>query len=266
MQSIKEFLNNPETKIMRNHSMGQNMSIDFFRDPLRSVTYEPSVFYAPADGIVLYAMPEVKPDDFLEIKGKEFTLKDMLHDPKYNEKSLVIGIFMTTYSVHINRVPANSYFIDERFTNFIYTHNISMLMAENDLLKDFGYNKNSLAYLTSNERRVSVFYCPAIRGRYYIVQVGDKDIDVIQTWGKGNHLIQGERFGAIRWGSQVDLIIPLKDVKYDMLIKKLDYVEAGLDPILRIVGDEKRIPVPMLDDHNIDDEFGTAFQEASKGG
>jgi phosphatidylserine decarboxylase len=280
-KSIQEFLATPQVKEMKSHSLGDMMSEDFFRDPLRSVMVDPSILLAPADGVVLYALPEVKPNDFLEIKGKDFSLREMLHDPDYDEVSLVVGIFMTSYSVHINRVPASAYFIDERYTNFIYTHNISMLLAENDLLNDFGYKDSDLRYLTSNERRVSVFYSSDIGGRFYIVQVGDRDIDVIQTWGKNNHLIQGERMGMIRWGSQCDLVIPLRSTKFEILVKKLDYVEAGLDPIIQIVGGGHRsITIPpdeseepgdmgderdMGDDGDEGDDFSEAFDNAAKG-
>ena len=239
-KTIKEFLNRLDIKEIRKHDMGKLMAEDFFRDPCRHITINDDLFLAPADGVVLYAHPEVKPDQDLEIKGKNFTLKDMLAYPEYAENSLVVGIFMTSLDVHINRIPFSAYFIDRFETNFIYTHNISMILVENELLFEFGYDKKSLGYLTSNEKKVSVFYAPTIKSRYYIVQVGDKDIDVVLNWGHGRHLHQGIRFGAIRYGSQVDLVIPLKKGnKYEVLVKPLDHVEAGIDPIVRVVSHDK---------------------------
>lgn len=237
-QTIKEFLARPDIKeIKEGHTLGQNTSVDFFRDPLRPITYDPDLLYAPADGVVLYALPRVKPKDFLEIKGKNFTLQEMLADGEYNEPSLVVGIFMTALDVHINRVPSSSYFIDQRKTEYIYTHNISMMLAENELLEDFGYKKDALSYLLSNEKKVSVFYSPDLRSRYYIVQVGDKDIDCILSWGKGHFLLQGDRFGQIRWGSQCDLVCPLNGrTEYEVLVEPLQHVEAGVDAIAKVVG------------------------------
>lgn len=235
MQTVKEWLARPDIKEMIKNPVGKNMEQPFFRDPMRHVVLNPALLYSPADGIVLYARTSVEPDKFLEIKGKEFTLKDILNVPDYNEYSLVVGIFMTSYDVHINRIPGNAYYLEDRQTNYIFTHNISMVLAENDLLTGLGYDKKHLSYMFNNERRISVFYCPAIKGRYYIVQIGDRDIDVIQNWGVGHHMFQGERMGMIRWGSQVDLIVPLqKGITYKLLVKKLDHVEAGIDPLVKI--------------------------------
>jgi phosphatidylserine decarboxylase len=245
MQSIKEFLSLPETVKIKNSSMGDQMSELFFRDPPRTVIYNPEMFYAPADGVVLYAK-KFKADEFLEIKGKDFPLSDLLVDEDYKEESLVVGIFMTAYSVHINRVPNSAYYIGNRETSFIYTHNISMLMMENDLLQDFRLDKKNMGYLTSNEKKVSIFHCPAIKGRFYVVQVGDKDIDVVLNYGKGKHLLQGDRFGQIKWGSQTDIIVPLKpNMDYEFLVKPLDYVEAGKDPVIKIVLKEDDMPYSM---------------------
>ena len=235
MLTLKEWLKTDEVKTLQAKKPGENMTQDFFRDPMRTIFYNPDVFYAPADGVVLYAK-EFKADDFLEIKGKDFTLKEMLQDDEFEGKAMVVGIFMTSYSVHINRVPASSYYIECRKTNQIITHNVSMLVVEHDLFNDFNYDKKGLSYLYSNERRVNVFYAPTIRQRYYVVQVGDKDIDVIQNWGKGKYLLQGRRFGQIRWGSQCDLVIPLtNNIQYKALVKPMDYVEAGKDAVVGIL-------------------------------
>ena len=233
-ETIKEFLNRDDIKIIKEHALGEIMETDFFRDPLRTITLNRDLFYAPADGIVLYAK-EVKPDEPYQIKGVDFTIRDMLADENYKEKSLVVSIFMTALDVHINRVPSSCYYIDTHSTPPLQTHGVSMVMEENDLLEDFNYKKEYLEYLRYNEKLVSVFYCPAIKGRFYIVQIADKDVDCCLTWHKGCFLVQGDRFGQIRCGSQVDLVIPLKKgIKYETLVKSLDHVEAGIDPVLKI--------------------------------
>jgi len=236
LQTIQEFIDRSDIKeIKDNHSTGEIMSQDFFRDPLRPIYEDHDMFFASADGIVLYALDSVKPKNFLEIKGKNFTLQDLMADEDYNEESVVVGIFMTGYDVHVNRVPATSFYIGVRSTDYIYTHNISMLLAENQLLESLNYNKNALAYLKSNERKISTFYAIEHKQRYYVVQVGDRDVDVILNWGMSNCLSQGDRFGQIRFGSQCDLVIPKKKgYKYETIVKKLDHVEAGIDGVVRI--------------------------------
>jgi len=48
----------------------------------------------------------VKPEEpIVKIKGKAYTLRDAMRDPEYKEPSLVIGIFMTFFDVHVNRIP-----------------------------------------------------------------------------------------------------------------------------------------------------------------
>ena len=213
------------------------MGVDFFRKPFRAVTYNPKVFYAPADGFVLYAK-YFKADEFLEVKGKKFTLKELLCDDDYKTDSLVIGIFMSQLDVHWNRVPTDSFFVSdkERKTPNIFTNNSSMIDIEKALLNGEEYSENDMGYLHSNERKVSYIYSTALRHEYYIVQIADKDVDVIVNHAKGHFVLQGEEFGQIMWGSQVDLVIPLKKKKrYKILVKSYDHVEAGLDAVLEVL-------------------------------
>ena len=68
-----------------------------------------------------------------------------------------------------------------------------------------------------------------------MVQVAERDVDEIANWGY-EHQCQGERFGIVRFGSQVDLVIPLKpnEDRYEILAKVNYHVVAGVDPIVRV--------------------------------
>src|SRR5215510_6365599 len=104
----------------------------FFRDPLRPMHSDPACFFAPADGIVLYQR-RVRPDECLvEIKGRAFTLREAMRDPAYDRESLVVGIFMTFYDVHVNRAPYAGR-LSYRELEPIDTHNYPMLAVEKDL-------------------------------------------------------------------------------------------------------------------------------------
>ena len=238
IQTVKEWLNSSEVRKLKRTPVTKIVTEKFFRDPLRPIHFDPSVFYAPADGVVLYAHNIVEPtDNIIEIKGRNFTLRDLLDDPKYDEPSLVIGIFMTFYSVHINRIPTNGYLVEEHFTPFIYTHGISMYQLEQDIFGKKAFDNSTLEYLFCNERKIITVYSPIIKDNYYLIQVADKDVNVIVNWGDGDYLTQGDRFGQIRWGSQVDLILPLtKDgCEFKTLVKPFDYVHAGIDAIVKIL-------------------------------
>ena len=241
-ESIKDFFARKEIKEMRDRDdLGEMMETEFYRDPYRAVYINHDVFYAPADGVVLYTKDRVKPIDFLDIKGKDFSLKEMLADSDYDQPSLVVGIFMTAWDVHVNRVPTSCYYLHKAETNQIVTHGVSMIAMENDLVDDRHFDPNDLGYLVHNEKQVSMFYSPAIDSRFYIVQVADKDVNVILNWNLGKHLNQGARFGQIRFGSQCDLCLPLRNhLEYEILVKPLDHVEAGIDPIVRVIKKEKK--------------------------
>jgi phosphatidylserine decarboxylase len=237
MQTLEKWLDSKEVKELQKKPVTELLTKEFFRDPFRPLYYNPKTFLAPADGIVLYAYPRIGPTKkIVEIKGKKFTVQDLLHDKDYKYDSLVIGIFMTVLDVHINRMPTNGYVSEVTETPYIFTHNTSMFPFEQDLLNELRINEDNLKYLFKNEKLVSTIYCPEIRGKYYIVQVADKDVDCCVNWGDGDILQQGERFGMIRWGSQVDLVIPLidKNLKYEILVKPYQHVEGGLDKIISL--------------------------------
>ena len=235
METIKSFLSRPDIREIKRKPLGEIYENDFFRDPLRPITLNKDLFYAPADGIVLYCK-EVEPDEQYEIKGDMFTVRDMLNDEDYKERSLVCGIFMTAFDVHINRVPAGCYFLDSFTTGPMQTHGVSMLLQENNLLKEFSYKKRDNEFLRYNEKRINKFHCPAIKGAFYIVQVADKDVDCAISWRVGQFLTQGDRFGQIRFGSQCELIIPLnKKRDFKILVPPLIHVESGVDAIVEIL-------------------------------
>lgn len=235
MQTLAEWKSSPEFTKIKSGTLGQLFEERFFRDPLRSTYNDPTVMYAPADGIVLYAQTDVGPTDAIcNVKGKKFTPQDLLCDYEYRYPSLVVGIFMTQYDVHVNRVPARGYLNKVKATPYLFTPKISMVFEEKDIMEGEP-DPRDMAYLFKNERRISEIYCPIIRGNYYIVQVADKDVDEIVNWGEGEFFEQGERFGQIRTGSQVDLLIPLMNRRqFELLVGPNQHVEGGIDAIVRI--------------------------------
>lgn len=208
----------------------------FFRDPARPLFSDPSFFFAPADGVVVYAK-QVEPDEkIIDIKGKNYSLQTALRDENYDKQSLVIGIFMTFYDVHINRVPYAGR-LTYRELDPINSYNYPMLDVEKDLLSELpGYAKHA-QYLFNNQRVVNKVFCTELQQSYYILQVADYDVDAITPFDmKQNQMVsQNQRFSQIRYGSQVDLIIPLSSrYDYQPVIEAYYHVEAGIDPVVRI--------------------------------
>ena len=237
MLPLREWLASPEYLAVKKLSMGDLVSKEFFVDPLRPVYIRPEVFYSPADGVILYAFERIGPNEaIVNVKGKKFTVRELLDDDEYDHPSLVIGIFMTAYDKHVNRCPTAGYAKEYRCTPFLYNPQISMVEEERGLLEDAEIDKADMGYLFMSERKVISVYNPRIRNTYFVIQVADRDIDVILNWFKQGYMIQAERMGQIRYGSQVDLVIPLVGkAKYELLCKRGLHVEAGTDALVKII-------------------------------
>jgi len=207
----------------------------FFRDPPRPNFINHELFYSPSDGVILY-QKVVNPDDkVIEIKGKNYTLKDVMRDDEFDKPSLVIGIFMTFLDVHINRIPYSGILKYERLDP-IESTNKPMLAVEKDLLNKV-VNPNNMGYLKYNERCLNTIYSPLLNYEYHLIQIADEDVNVIAPFKhQGDIVNQNERFSLIRWGSQVDLVLPLDDnFKFETLVPDAYHVKGGIDPLVKII-------------------------------
>lgn len=208
----------------------------FFRDPMRPVYSDENYFYSPADGIILYQKVVDPKDALIDIKGKNYSLQDAMRAPNYNRRSLVIGIFMTFYDVHVNRIPFPGR-VQYRELPAIDTYNYPMLSVEKGLVDDFLVNHDESHYLHNNQRVLNRVFSPTLKDSYYVLQIADYDVDSITPFRlKQNQAFhQNERFSQIRYGSQVDLIVPLSDTHDFEFVNDTEvHVEAGVDTLLRI--------------------------------
>lgn len=208
----------------------------FFRDPARPLYSDLRYFLAPADGIILYQR-QVGPEEcIVDIKGKPYSLRDALRDPSFSKPSLVIGIFMTFFDVHVNRMPYPGR-LSYREVDPIDTYNHPMLEVEDQILEDLRIATDSLGYLRHNQRMVNRIDATPLGLSYYVLQIADYDVDCITPFGlkQGQPYAQGERFSQIRYGSQVDLIVPLHaDYEWGTLQATGTHVEGGVDPLIEV--------------------------------
>jgi phosphatidylserine decarboxylase len=208
----------------------------FFRDPLRAVHSDPSCFFAPADGIILY-QEVVKPDERLvAIKGRDFTLREAMRDPSYEHESVVVGIFMTFYDVHINRMPYSGR-LSYRELEPIDTYNYPMLPVEKAILDDLEIDLGQADYLRNNQRMLNRVHASSLGLTYHMLQIADFDVDSVTPFElrQNQPCGQNERFSQIRYGSQVDLIVPLSSrYAFEFTQQPGLHVEAGVDTLLRI--------------------------------
>lgn len=207
----------------------------FFRDPSRPNYINHEYFYSPADGVILYQKFIKDPSQpVVEIKGINYTLQDVMGDKEYNTPSLVIGVFMSFYDVHINRIPYGGIIHYKRLEP-IESTNKPMLAIEKDILNKT-INPDNLEYLKYNERMLNTIYSPSLDYTYHVLQIADEDVNVIAPFTEQKQsLSQNQRFSLIRWGSQVDIVAPL-DERFDFELIQDDHVhiEGGIDPIFKI--------------------------------
>ena len=146
--------------------------LQFFRNPRRLVPEEDdSIVYAPADGKVVVIEETVEPEYF-------------------RDKRLQVSIFMSPVNVHVNRNPVGG---EVKYNAY---HPGKYLVA--------WHPKSS----TENERTTLV------------IDNGDTEILLRQIAGAlakriknyvdvGDYVRQGEDFGFIKFGSRVDIFLPL---------------------------------------------------------
>ncbi|SHG24068.1 phosphatidylserine decarboxylase [Streptoalloteichus hindustanus] len=235
-KTLEEWLDS-EVRPLRNKPVRWLSEFYFLRDPARPRHVDPEIFFAPADGVLLYQRT-VNPDEpLVELKGRRYTLQDALRDPDYDRQSLVVGIFMTFYDVHVNRVPYSGR-LSYRVPEPVETHNHPMLDMEHGLLAELRPDLGTAEYLFRNQRVVNRFVSPALDGPYHVLQIADRDVRCVIPFDlrQNRPCRQGERFSQIRYGSQVDLVVPLS-ARYglEFLQAEHSHVEAGVDPLVRIV-------------------------------
>ncbi len=166
----------------------------FFRDPVRLIPLPgDDNVYAPCDGKVV-VIEKVKENTF------------------FNEDRMQISIFMSPLDVHVNRVPVSGKIVFSKY------YPGKFLVAWDP--------KSS----TENERHFSVID----QGSYKIgvVQIAGAMARRILNYLKtGEDVTQGGELGFIRFGSRVDLYLPL-DAKINVKIN--DVVKGNLTKIASV--------------------------------
>ncbi len=159
-QTLEEWLNG-EVKQLQKLPVGDLSNTFFFRDPIRPNFIDHEHFYSPADGTILYQRFIKDPSEpVVEIKGLNYTLQDVVGDDEYDKPSLVIGIFMSFYDVHINRVPYGG-MLKYKPLDAIQSTNKPMLAVEKDILRK-KINPANMEYLKYNERMWNSIYSPSL--------------------------------------------------------------------------------------------------------
>ena len=144
----------------------------FFRNPKRTIPSGEGVFVSPADGRIV-AIQECYEDRFLK------------------EKAVKISIFMNVFNVHVNRVP--------------YDGTVQGIFYNPGKFLNAAKDKASL----ENEQNALVLETPKGQ-KILLIQIAGLIARRIVCWvQQGDAVNRGERFGVIRYGSRVDLFLPV---------------------------------------------------------
>jgi phosphatidylserine decarboxylase len=145
--------------------------VQFFRDPPRDIPADPAAVISPADGRVVCV--------------------ERARDPYLDRDALKISVFMNVFNAHSNRSP-----VDGEVRNTWYFPG-SFLNA-------------ALAKASLENERAALWIKTAKGADVTCVQVAGLVARRILCYAKtGQTLTRGERFGFIRFGSRVDLYLPL---------------------------------------------------------
>jgi len=148
--------------------------VQFFRDPPRVVPQEADAVLSPADGRVVAV--------------------ERSRDPYLDREALRISVFMNVFNAHSNRIPVDCEILDVwYFPGKFLNAALSKASLENE------------------------------RSALWMRTAGGADVTCVQVAGliarrilcyakKGQTFRRGERFGFIRFGSRLDVYLPLTAV------------------------------------------------------
>lgn len=161
----------------------------FFRDPDRFIDMETEndkAIISPADGKV------IKVENFLD---EEYRM----------EESQIVSIFMNVFDVHVNRYPVKGK------VEYVNYKKGKFLAAWNDKASEF--NEQSVIGIKSGNNMITVKQIAGLVAKRIVcfADVGDE-------------VEQGQKLGLIKFGSRVDLILP---INCDLKVKVGDRVKAG---------------------------------------
>jgi phosphatidylserine decarboxylase len=143
----------------------------FFRDPERDVPTGLGLLVSPADGMVI-GIDEVEEPDFIQARTKR------------------VSIFLSPFNVHVNRVP-----YDGEVQYFRYQKGRFFVASEPAASTE---NEQSIIGLQTPDGKIVFKQIAGILARRIICQIRE-----------GHRVRRGERFGIIKFGSRMEVFMPL---------------------------------------------------------
>ncbi|MBI3600968.1 MAG: phosphatidylserine decarboxylase family protein [Nitrospinae bacterium] len=179
--------------------------ISFFRDPEREITGDERAVVSPAD-------------------GKVVKIQDVKNDAVYGGDAVCISIFLSIFNVHVNRSPYEGVVKKVVYNpgKFLaaFDDKASLLNEQNSVLIEL--NPPSPPFSKGGDGGV----------RILVKQIAGLIARRIVCWVKeGDRVERGVRYGLIRFGSRVDILLPSDT---ELAVKVGDRIKGGKDIIGRL--------------------------------
>jgi phosphatidylserine decarboxylase len=159
----------------------------FFRDPDRIIPDEEGVVVSPADGKIVLA-------------------DAMDNSPFFSGQAMKVSIFMSVFNVHVNRVPYDGRVKEiDYYPGKFFSANLDKASLQNE--------HNAVFVEMGNTKPLCVVQVAGLIARRIICHIQP-----------GDHVLRGQRFGLICFGSRLDVYLPT-DIKLRVAVG--DKVKAG---------------------------------------
>ena len=164
--------------------------LSFFRDPLRIIPEAKNLLLSPADGTIVDI--------------------ELLKSSPIGPDVYRIGIFLSVFNVHINRVPC-----DVKIDKIVYKEG------------QFKDARSPLAGKVNESNDIEMTSLLAVGGKLLVRQIsGAIARRIVCRAEAGQNFSAGQQFGMIKFGSRTELYVPNHD-SLQILVKIGDKVNAG---------------------------------------
>ena len=165
----------------------------FFRHPRRITTENEQFIIAPAD-------------------GKVVVIEEVVENEYFKDKRIQVSIFMSPANVHVNRVPVKG------VVDYIKYHPGKFLVAWHP--KSSEENERNTVVIKNNKNTILLRQIAGVLAR--------RIVNYLKT---GDAVEQGDEFGFIKFGSRVDMFLPMNAI---VMVDLNDKVKGGQTIIARL--------------------------------
>jgi len=145
--------------------------VQFFRDPPREIPQDAGAVLSPADGRIIKV--------------------ERTQDPYGQREAILISVFMNVFNVHSNRSPVDGTVEQvQYFPGKFVNADLDKASAENE--------RNAVVLKTTDGQTVTFVQVAGLIARRILCYIKAGDV-----------LSRGQRYGFIRFGSRVDVYLPL---------------------------------------------------------